>query len=183
MTEAQREDVLNEIVERELAMFLATPNEGGQADCQKRPETFRLMRRMAHSAHGDDFLNSYLSDLRQAERDGRNFMIEKYALMDELIPPLSESPLIAEIANAETDYLDEAAALYPEIIRRAGSDRFARYLASELQTLSPRSLELYAEEIRQARAGGRNPVLERHNWLARKLGRPPLSPSGIQKDE
>lgn len=174
MSEREREEALAEIVQRELAMFLATPSEGGPSACQQRPETFKLMRHMAHSAHGDAFLNSYLDDLRMAEEEGRNFMLEKYALMDELIPPLSQSPLLDEIADAETGYLDEAARMYPQIMKRDGSDAFRNYLRCELQTLSPRSLELYADEIRKAREEGRNLVLERHNWLAGKLGKPRL---------
>ena len=34
-----RSQILNEIIERELTMFLATPNEGGTASCQERPDT------------------------------------------------------------------------------------------------------------------------------------------------
>lgn len=169
-----REEILNEIVERELAMFLATPNEGGTADCQQRPDTFRLMRQMAHSAHTDSFLQSYLEDLRAAEKNRRNFMIEKYALMDGRIPPLSTNPLLDVIADAETEFIEEAAKLYPQTIKRNGSDIFRRYLRSELQTLSQRSLETYANEIAAAKAAGRNPVVERYDWLARKLGKKPL---------
>ncbi|RXE64146.1 DUF4125 family protein, partial [Muribaculaceae bacterium Isolate-002 (NCI)] len=89
MTEAQgRESLLREIIDRELAMFLATPNEGGISACQQRPETFRVMRRMAHEVHDDATLASYLDDLRRAEEEGRNFMLEKYARMDERMPPL-----------------------------------------------------------------------------------------------
>lgn len=167
----KREDMLAEIVERELAMFLATPNEGGPADCQRRPDTFRIMRQMAHSAHNDGFLRSYLEDLRDAEKDGRNFMIEKYALMDELIPPISTSPLLDVAADLETEFMEDAARQRPDMVRRNGANIFRRYLRAELQTLSQRSLELYAEELRAAKAGGRNPVIERHEWLAAKLGK------------
>ncbi len=88
----KRERLLDEIVERELAMFLATPNEGGRASCQERPDVFRLMRRMAHITHEDAYLESYLQDLRQAEAVGRNFMLEKYARMDERLPPFPAIP-------------------------------------------------------------------------------------------
>ena len=87
-----REAVLAEIVDRELAMFLATNNEGGISICQTRPDTFRAMRLMAHAAHEDAVLVSYLDDLRQAEADSRNFMVEKYARMDDRLPPLSTNP-------------------------------------------------------------------------------------------
>lgn len=174
MTDLERDKILDEIVQKELAMFLATPTPDGPSEYQQRPETFKLMRYMTHSAHDKEFLQSYLNDLRDAEKAGRNFMIEKYALMDDLIEPLSDDPLLDEIADAETDFLDEAAELYPQIIKRDGSSEFHHYLRSELQTLSPQSLALYAAEIRKARKEGRNPALARHNWLARKLGKPSL---------
>ncbi|MBD5607903.1 MAG: DUF4125 family protein [Desulfovibrio sp.] len=177
MTEKERQDLLDEIVKRELEMFLATPNEGGPAECQQRPEAFRLMRLMTHSAHDDEFLRSYLKDLDEAKRVGRNFMIEKYARMDNLIPPLNESPLLDEISKAETDWIDEAAALYPDIIKREGSERFRHYLRCELETLSDETLALYDDEIKRAMSQNRNMALERHNWLAQKLGRPPLKKS------
>lgn len=170
---AEREALLNEIIDRELDMFLKTPNEGGVATCQQRPETFRVMRRMAHVTHDDATLSSYLEDLRAAEAHGRNFMLEKYARMDERLPPLSDSPLLDEIADAEATFLEEAALLHPERIRRNGSGMFRRYLRCELETLSPRTLDLYAQEIRRAREEGRNPVLERHDWLADYLASAP----------
>lgn len=165
-TSPEREALLDEIIERELAMFLATPNEGGTADCQQRPDTFRVMRRMAHITHDDATLKSYLEDLRAGEESGRNFMLEKYARMDDRLPPLSESPLLDEIADAENAFLEAAAKERPDRIQRNGSDIFRRYLRCELETLSPETLALYAEEVRRAKAEGRNLVLERHQWLA-----------------
>lgn len=159
-----REMLLAEIIERELAMFLSTRNEGGKSECQERPDTFRLMRRMAHEAHGVDFLRAYLDDLRNGEKEGRNLVTEKYARMDDLLPPLSDSPLLDEIADAESHFLRDATRAYPHIIPREGWNRFRRYLRCELETLSPRSLALYADEIRKAQQEGKNPVLERYEW-------------------
>lgn len=167
----EREKLLDEIVAREWAMFEKTPNEGGPADCQQRPETFRLMRRMAHMAHDLPFLRSYLNDLRIAEMDGRNFMIEKYARMDNRIPPLQENPLLDEIAEREAAFLTEAAQKYPGLVRMDANGMFKRYLRCELETLSEESLNLYAAEIRKAMKDGRNPVRERHEWLLGKLGK------------
>lgn len=165
-----REEMLKEIVERELLMFQSAPSQGGPAICQKRPATFRLMRNMAHCAHGNDFLASYLDDLRQAEASGRNFMTEKYARMDDLIPPLNDSPLLDEIVLAECKFLEEAAKKLPGRIRSPDNGIFPIYLRSELETLSERSLRLYAEEIRNALRDGKNPVLERHLWLSNAMG-------------
>lgn len=164
-----REKIIAEIIEWELAMFMATPNRGGPASCQERPATFKIMRQMAHSVHNDEFLDSYLQDLRNAEQEGRNFMIEKYARMDDLIPPLSTSPLIDEIVNAECSFMEEAARTNPHIALGHSGGKFPVYLRSELETLSERSLELYAKEIAEARLQKRNPVLERYNWLENRL--------------
>ena len=163
--------VLAEIVERELAMFLATSNEGGVSVCQTRPDTFRAMRKMAHSAHDDALLESYLADLRQAEADGRNVMVEKYARMDDRLPPLSTSPLLDQIADAEEAFLHEAQRLYPNVVKSNGQGMFRRYLRCELETLSPRTLALYAAQIDRARRESRNLVVERHDYLMRLLGK------------
>ena len=166
-----RNAALAEIVERELAMFLATSNEGGVSVCQTRPDTFRAMRKMAHAAHDDALLESYLADLRQAEADGRNVMVEKYARMDDRLPPLSTSPLLDQIADAEEAFLHEAQRLYPNVIKSNGQGMFRRYLRCELETLSLRTLELYAAQIDRARREGRNLVVERHDYLMRLLGK------------
>ena len=166
-----REAVLAEIIERELAMFLATNNEGGVSVCQTRPDTFRAMRKMAHSAHDDDVLDSYLADLRQAEVNSRNLMVEKYARMDDRLPPLSTSPLLDEIADAEEAFLHEAQTRYPHVIKSNGQGMFRRYLRCELETLSDRTLELYAAQVRRAQQQGRNLVVERHDFLMRLLGK------------
>lgn len=166
-----RNAALAEIVERELAMFLATSNEGGVSVCQTRPDTFRAMRKMAHSAHDDALLESYLADLRQAEADGRNVMVEKYARMDDRLPPLSTSPLLDQIADAEEAFLHEAQRLYPNVVKSNGQGMFRRYLRCELETLSPRTLALYAAQIDRARRESRNLVVERHDYLMRLLGK------------
>ena len=166
-----REAALAEIIERELAMFLATNNEGGVSECQTRPDTFRAMRKMAHSAHEDAVLDSYLADLRQAEVNSRNLMVEKYARMDDRLPPLSTSPLLDQIADAEQAFLHDAQRRYPHVIKSNGQGMFRRYLRCELETLSPRTLELYAAQISRAQHAGRNLVVERHDYLMRLLGK------------
>ena len=166
-----REALLAEIVERELAMFLATNNEGGVSVCQTRPDAFRAMRKMAHSAHDDALLASYLDDLRQAEAQGRNVMVEKYARMDDRLPPLSTSPLLDQIADAEQAFLQDAQRRYPHVIKSNGQGMFRRYLRCELETLSPRTLELYAAQVSRAQHEGRNLVVVRHDYLMRLLGK------------
>lgn len=169
-----KERLLDEIAERELQMFLAAPGQGEEAQFQNRPEIFKLTRRMTHSAHDNEFLESYLEDLREAARYGRNFMREKYGY-DNPQRHGQDSALVDEIADAEMLFLNQAASLYPDIIRHKGSDEYRHYLRAELETLSSKSLELYAAEIRKDLANGYNPALERHNWLAAQLGKPLLA--------
>ena len=166
-----REAALREIIDLELGMFLAAPNEGGVSACQQRPETFRVMRRMTHEPLDDVTLTSYLTDLQEAAAVDRNLMVEKYARMDDRLPPLSTSPLLDEIADAELAFLEEASALFPHVIKRGGGDMFRRYLRCELETLSQGTLESYAREVRRARSVGKNMAVERHRCLARLLGR------------
>lgn len=165
--------LLDEIAEREFQMFLAAPEQGDTAQFQDRPEIFKLTRRMAHSAHDNEFLESYLDDLREAAKNGRNFMREKYGF-DNQPRHEQDSALVDEIADAEMHFLNQAASLYPDIIRHKASEEYRHYLRAELETLSSKSLELYAAEIRKDLANGYNPALERHNWLAAQLGKPLL---------
>ena len=48
---------------------------------------------------------------------------------------------------------------------------FRLYLRCELETLSDRTLELYAAQVRRAQQQGRNLVVERHDFLMRLLGK------------
>ena len=169
-SDKNKEQLIHDIVERELIMFLATPNEGGPSACQTRPQSFRLMRWMNHSTHDAATLESYLNDLKAAEAQGRNFMIEKYARMDNRLPPLSTSPLLDEITDAESAFLHEASARYPHAITGNGDTAFRNYCRCELETLSERTRELYAEEVRRAQKEGRNLAEERYDNLWKRLG-------------
>ena len=170
-----RERVLNEIIEREVTMFLATKNQGGQAVCQQHPDTARLFRWMTHSVHSDAVLNSYLEDLRQAERDDRNLMVEKYARMDNLIPPRSQFAGLPELVNTEVAWQKEVMARFPHVLYGRDDDDFANYLSCELETMSDRTLTLRLEEQRQAVKDGRNMAQERYENLWHRLGRPTLA--------
>lgn len=170
MDAEEKKALIDSIVERELAMFLATPNEGGPSVCQTRPQSFRVMRKMNHCTHSVDTLKSYLQDLEEAEKQGRNFMIEKYARMDDRLPPLSSNPLLDTIADAECAFLQEASSRYPHAIKGSGNDMFRNYCRCELETLSDRTLALYAAEIEEARREERNLAEERYNELWKMLG-------------
>ncbi|NJB69145.1 hypothetical protein GGQ74_002842 [Desulfobaculum xiamenense] len=170
MTEERREALVEDIIERELRMFLAVKTRGGKSLCQERPESFRIMREMTHGVLSEAVLESYLGDLVRAEEAGRNFMTEKYALMDDLIPAINTDPRIRVIVEAEADWRDEVSAQFPRTVQRDGRESFCLYLRCELQTYSPATLTAYAALVDAARNEGRNLVRERYEILMRKLG-------------
>ncbi|MEG2004692.1 MAG: DUF4125 family protein [Bilophila sp.] len=174
-TTSTRQALLDEIIQRELDMFLAVSNRGGVSVCQERPETFRTMRWTSHSVLSDTYLVSYLEDLTLAERENRNFMTEKYALMEDQIPPLSTDPRIDTIVQIESDWRDALIALYPHIVQGHDGEPFRRYLGSELQTLSEHSLALYAQEMQDAKARGENLLAKRYENLFSKMGHASLA--------
>lgn len=173
MTEDERNATLEEIGRLELAMFLAVGAEDESAANQRRPEMFALTRLMNLSPHSDGFLLSYLDDLRLAAKAGRNLILAKYANEESDESPESALPR-EEIADAEADFLAEGAERYPQVFKPGDPEVFRGHLLNELRALSPQSLRLYAREVREARETGRNLAIERHNWLAEKLGKEPL---------
>jgi hypothetical protein len=169
MTEEKmdKETLLKRIVEIELGMFERV-RAAEPSLCQERPEAFKAMRTMTHSALSPETLNSYLADLEQALKEGKNLMTLKYARMEGKIGPLKESPLIPDIVKAEQEWMTELARKYPHVVK--GGPGFAPYLAAELETYSDRTLEYYFRDVRQAAAEGRNLAEERYNYLFRRIG-------------
>lgn len=175
MTQRSRETLVNDIIERELEMFLAVNNRGGTSLCQERPDSFRLMREITHGVLSDDFLKSYLGDLETAGEGGRNLMTEKYALMEGLIAPLGDSSVIRDLVAAESEWRKGVAARFPKTVHPEGDEGFRLYLGCELQTYSPASLDLYRECVEEARRERRNLVRERYELLMRRLGHESLA--------
>ncbi|MEG2172390.1 MAG: DUF4125 family protein [Desulfovibrionaceae bacterium] len=167
---ATRDALLDAIIEMELVMFVATPNEGGPASCQQKPEAFRMMRWMAHCIHDEATLLSYYNDLQAAQINERNLMVEKYARMDNRIPPVSTSPLVDHIAEAESSWLEAAVNLYPHALKGNGKQVFKHYISCELETLSDETLEHYANEVNIALQNNKNLVIDRHDMLCKRLG-------------
>lgn len=167
-----RQDLIQLIIELELAMFRKV-NARGNAPCQEMPETFRAMRWMAHSVLSEGTLSSYLDDLKTAAEAGRNLMTEKYARMDNFIPPLKDDPeiisVLDEITAVEKRWMGEFAARYPHIVTGDGS-AFANYLRCELETYSEETLLLYLNDVREALGQGRNLAQESYTNLFKSLG-------------
>ena len=168
MSDKKRKKLIADIVERELAMFLQVRT-AIPSLCQERPETFRTMREMSHTVLASDTLASYLKDLKSAEKKGRNLLTEKYARMDNVIPPLSDNPLIGEIVAIEADWMEVLKRRFPNTFR---GDRtpFEIYLCSELETYSDDTLAFYHRDVTAARKKGENLAEVRYRRLFESLG-------------
>ena len=168
MNEKKRKKLIADIVNRELAMFLQVRT-AIPSLCQERPETFRAMRGMSHTVLAADTLASYLKDLKLAEQADRNLLTEKYARMDNVIPPLSNNPLIGEIVSIEADWMEVLKHRYPNTFR-GNRTPFEIYLCSELETYSDATLTLYHRDVTTALKKGKNLAEERYRLLFESLG-------------
>jgi hypothetical protein len=183
------EQLLDNIIALEERMFRAvkasTPSE-----CQQQLPTFRTMRRMAHCVLSDQTLASYLQDLREASEPNtpdsccmvpslsefpsledslprRNFFTEKYARIEDLIPPLNDNPAIDKILAIESAWFRDLQSRYPRLLQTTGA--FERYARAELETYSDRTLSYHLRDIEAAQAAGRNLVEERYTKLCEML--------------
>lgn len=162
-----RDEVLKSIIEHELEMFEKVRT-AQPSLCQERPEAFKSMRSMTHSALSTKTLESYLNDLKTAKSEGKNLLTLKYARMDSQIPPLKENPLISAIVRMEENWMMELADTYPNTIK--GGPGFSIYLSSELETYSDATLESYHHDVAKADQEGRNLAEDRYNWLFARTG-------------
>lgn len=166
-----RENLLNEIIDREEKMFVAVNARIAgvkKAWCQDALKTFRQMRYMTHAVLGDDTLASYLEDLKVAFKNGRNLVAEKYARMDNLIPTNNESTRIVKIAEVESKWFNAMQKEYPSIVNP--QTRFLNYAISELETYSVATLELYFKDVLNAELAAVNLVKCRYEILYKRLG-------------
>lgn len=53
-----------------------------------------------------------------SEKDGRNVMTEKYALIGDQIPTLQDNPQIERIVDIEEKWMNELAFKYPHAVKR-----------------------------------------------------------------
>lgn len=165
------DQLIARIIDLEWEMF-SSVNAVEPAACQQNPKTFRLMRWMSHSVHGAELLRSLLADLERARDEGRNLMTEKYARMENRIPPLKDVAVLAmihEIADVEDRWMKPLRQSYP-LTFHARSASFHNYTVCELETCSDATVEAYYREIRGALDEKRNLLEERYCNLFDKLG-------------
>jgi hypothetical protein len=149
----RREALIQEILDRELEMFLSV-RAREPVSCQQDPEGFRLHRAAQFSVWSEETLGAYRNDLERAAQQGQNLMTLKYARMEALIPKLHEDvrvyDLIDRIVGIEVEWQGEMIKKYPYLMQlgrplheegeRSVTTSFVRYLRGELETYSEETL-------------------------------------------
>lgn len=163
----KRKELLDNIIEFEFDMFERVRTSEPSL-CQEQPETFRAMRGMTHSVLSTKTLQSYFEDLQKAKAEGRNLLTEKYARMDNRIPPLKTNPIIDDIVEIEARWMEELSRKYPHTFKLGPG--FKIYLSSELETYSDQTLKLYFGDVSRAEKKGGNLTEERYAKLTKQMG-------------
>ncbi len=172
MEECMRHDELvDAIVDLEWQQFDKVKNENGRADCQNDWNTFSIMRKSQYLTWPDELLKSFLQDLKEAEQNGWNLIMEKYARMMESTAPMRYAELAEElpvrdeeriaiqeeIIKIQVAWMEVFAVKYPKMAYNARSihtkedtaynTSYETYLRGELGTYSADTLLLYGRFV------------------------------------
>lgn len=166
----KKNSLVHKILDIEVDMFRRVPT-GEEPSCRAHLENMKLHRRGQFSTWSVETCESYLEDLRRAEQKGVNLMTIKYARMDNLIPPYSDSPLIPQIVDRFVDWQKEMLRDYPNLMR-GGRDieDFSNYLRGELETYSDRTLELLRKDVESFAVAEENMSVAVYAYLAGQSG-------------
>jgi hypothetical protein len=163
----------------EWEMFVrVNSSQAKTSSCQNSPDNFKDIRGSVFEIWTEEMLTAYLEQLKNAKALGRNLLTEKYARMDNLIPPLTDSLFIEDIVAINCTWQNELHERYPSLYMRCsrGTDptgdgsNFAIYLSSELETYGDRTLEIYYRNVKNAEEQGRNLSIEALQRLVEKSG-------------
>ncbi len=80
-SDMDKREIIGRILDKEFVMFHAVNGDGEKAACQNDRKTFDMMRYAQFDAWSEEACRSYLEDVEQAEREGRNICAEKYIHM------------------------------------------------------------------------------------------------------
>lgn len=174
-------DLVEEVIRREWDQFQHTENEGGRASCQGNWPMFHQMRASQFMTWPEDLLRSYLDDLDEANRVGRNLVTEKYARMmastapdeyreriEPFIPRLSDERVARQerVIAVQVAWARDFRGRYPKLgaamrVLTTAEDTpedtsFETYLRGELGTYSDRTMALYEAMVEDLQAAGRN---------------------------
>lgn len=173
-----KESLLENILDMEWEMFVRVKSVHPAA-CQGAPDKFRAIRgSVFETMWTEEMLASYLEQLGDAKVQGRNLLTEKYARMDNLIPPSTDNPLIAEIVAINDRWQRELQQCYPALYVRCcrgtnqtgDGSNFSIYLRCELETYGDRTVELYHQHVKNAEDQNRNLSIEALRQLIQKSG-------------
>lgn len=166
-----KQKVIHAIVNQELEFFRDMKTE--EPVPENTLPALRRMRWMTYSVLSEDTLSLLLRDLKEAKENGRNTMIEKYALMEGLIPDIQDNPIIRKIALQETKWQEEIAIRYSKALRNHDANRplFQHYMECEMQSWSPEALLSYYSDILTALEEGVNLAEKRYDNLYASLGK------------
>lgn len=187
-------DSIERIVQKEFVMLRKVNRRGGRAVGQDHFARFRDMRSGQLLVWPDRILNSYLSDLKQAEAVDRNLMFEKYAWMMKYAMPeefkkvcrllpdfgLARRLRMEETVGIQVVWAEEFAQMYPGIGTRGRLLHSAEdtptqtsvetYARGELATYSDRTEKFYHDFVVECRRCGRNLTMEVRENQAHFLG-------------
>lgn len=183
-------EIIEDIVQKEYAMLDKVNNTGGRAWCQDHFDAFRLMRASQFLVWPDQILESYLDDLKDAEKTGRNLLFEKYAWMmmfalpeefekvEHVLPVFSTDKIrrMEETVGIQVAWAGEFAESYPFIggqgrpiyssQDKPNNTSVETYMRGELATYSDRTETLYHDFVLRCKTEGRNLTTEvRQNQL------------------
>lgn len=173
----EKDELLELILDLEWEMFTAVKS-AHPVSCQSSPDKFRTIRGSVFAMWTSEMLVSYFIQLSVAEMLGRNLLTEKYARMDNLIPPLTNSPYLDEIVAVCEQWQQEVMQKYPALyqsccrtMEQTGDGRnFSVYLRCELETYGDKTLELYHAYVNDAQKQGKNLLVETLRHLVIESG-------------
>ena len=189
-----KEELINEIIEKEWLMFSVLKNTGGVAECQNNKPEFIIMRNGQWASLPEKILNSYYHDLIDAENIGRNLVQEKYIRMMEfsapsefeevkhLLPELTPAveTLASQIEKIYLTWGDEFYTKFPKFstlcrpLRSSGDvpERASvqTYLRGELSSYSKRTVLFYYDYVKECLEKGINLIYETHTEVVKDKG-------------
>lgn len=167
----KKEKIIDEILEREWIFFQMANNKGGKAECQNNREEFTIMRKSQWKTFPFNVLESYLEDIKIAEKNRQNIVVEKYARMMEYSVPdeykiikdflpeitISKKEIADRIVDIYLEWEKEVIDKYPKLTSRGRplysqddtpySTSIETYLRGELYSYSEKTLILYYRYI------------------------------------
>lgn len=186
--------IIDEILEREWDFFQRANNKGGRAECQNNRDEFIVMRKSQWETLPTEILISYLDDLKEAEKNKINLVVEKYARMMKYSVPEeykeiekhlmksseNKEKLIENIVEIYLEWEIEVINNYPKLSNRGRplnskddnpeSVSIETYLKGELYSYSEKTLNLYFEYIKKCAENKENLAKNNIENIVKKKG-------------